>query len=165
VELYLIRHADALPLGEGGTQDDSERPLSDKGRAQSEQVGRFFEARGIVLDKLISSPYVRARETAELMLPHLPEPKPPLEASAALVPDAKPRKLAKLLRGVEAQRVGLVGHLPHIAEWAGWFIGGKKAQLDFAKAGIACIVCDEVPGKGLGVLEWLITPELFGHSA
>jgi phosphohistidine phosphatase len=161
VELYLIRHADALPLGERGTEEDGARPLSGKGEKQAEQLGRFFKRRGIKLDQLIVSPHVRARQTAELMLPHLPQPKPSLTECDGLLPNAKPRKLSKQLRSAQGELIGLVGHLPHIAIWTAWLIGGKKAQIDFAKAGIACIACGEMPSKGLGTLQWLITPEWF----
>jgi phosphohistidine phosphatase len=161
VELYLIRHADALPVGQRGIDEDSARPLSAKGEKQADQLGRFFKARGIKLDQLVASPYLRARQTAELMLPHLPQPKPALTESDGLLPGARPRKLAKHLRSLQGERIGLVGHLPHIADWAGWLIGGKKAQIDFAKAGVACILGGEMPAKGLGTLQWLITPEWF----
>ena len=47
MDLYLIRHADALALGERGNTQDSERPLSDKGYGQSKQVGAWFQRKGI----------------------------------------------------------------------------------------------------------------------
>ena len=78
------------------------------------------------------------------------------------MPSAKPRKLARYLRSKKGERVGLVGHLPHIAEWAGWVIGAKKAQLDLAEAGVAYIACGEMAGKGLGTLQWLVTPAWYG---
>jgi phosphohistidine phosphatase len=160
VDLYLIRHAEAQALGERGVTEDSERPLTPIGEQQSAAVGKMFQRRGIVLDKLISSPYVRAQQTANILLRHL-QPAPELETTDALVPNAKPRKLAKFLRSMEGERIGLVGHLPHIGEWAGWLIGAKKAQIDFAKAGVACVACGELPGKGLGTLQWLVTPKWF----
>src|SRR5262245_19123710 len=68
VDLYLIRHADALALGERGITNDEERPLSEKGEAQSDAVAKALAQRGIVLDKLYTSPLLRARQTAEIML-------------------------------------------------------------------------------------------------
>jgi phosphohistidine phosphatase len=160
VDLYLIRHADAVPLGDKA-DDDADRPLSAKGEKQAEQLGRLFKRRNLPLDQLIASPYVRAHRTAELMLRQLKDRKLSVEATEALTPGAKPRKLAKFLRSVQGDSIGLVGHMPHIANLAGWLIGDKEALIDFAKAGVACIACGEMPGKGLGTLKWLVTPEWF----
>jgi phosphohistidine phosphatase len=163
MDLYLIRHADALALGERGITEDSDRPLSTEGEQQAGLVGKMFAQRGIRLDKLVASPHVRAQQTATLLMREGPQPAPELITSNALLPNAKPRKLAKLLRSLTGDRVGLVGHLPHIAEWAGWLIGAKNAELGFAKAGVAYIACGEFPAKGLGTLEWLVTPEWFAR--
>jgi phosphohistidine phosphatase len=160
VDLYLIRHADAVPAGDK-IADDAERPLSAKGEKQAEQHGRLFKRRDLPLDELIASPLVRAQRTAELMARQLKDRKLSVETTEALAPGAKPRKLAKFLRSVKGDAIGLVGHMPHIAILAAWLIGDKEAQLDFAKAGVACIACGEMPGKGLGTLRWLVTPEWF----
>jgi len=160
VDLYLIRHAEAQALGERGITQDGDRPLTPAGEQQAAAVGKMFQRRGIQLDKLVASPYVRAQQTATILLRHL-QPAPTLETTDALLPNAKPRKLSKFLRSLEGERFGLVGHLPHIGEWAGWLIGSKKVQFDLAKAGVAYIACGELPGKGQGTLEWLVTPKWF----
>jgi phosphohistidine phosphatase len=160
MDLFLIRHADAVPLGERGITEDSDRPLSPAGEAEANKLGEMLARRRIGFDHLLVSPFVRAQQTAAFMLRHL-KPAPAMITTEALVPDAKPRKLAKVLRKLEGERFGLVGHLPHLAEWAGWLIGAKKAQLDFAKTSVASIACGEVPGKGLGVLRWLVSPDWF----
>jgi phosphohistidine phosphatase len=156
----LIRHAEAAPLGEHGVAEDGDRPLTAKGEKQAEALGKMLAARGIAFDKVLSSPFVRAVRTAELMLQRV-KSAPEVTQTDALTPNAKPRKLAKLLRATQGESIALVGHLPHIAIWAGWLIGAKKAQIDFAKSGIACVACGEMPGKGLGNLRWLVTPEWF----
>ena len=160
MELYLIRHAEAAPVGERGITDDAERPLTAKGETQAAAVGKVLQRRGIVLNKLVVSPLLRAQQTANILARHL-QPAPETITSDGLVNGAKPRKLAKLLRSLEGERFGLVGHMPQLAEWAGWLIGAKKAQLDIAKAGIAQLVCGELPGKGLGTLRLVVTPEWF----
>ena len=55
--------------------------------------------------------------------------------------------------------VAVVGHAPDLSEWAAWLIGGKKAHIDLAKAGIALIRCPEGPRKGACSLIWLVTPD------
>jgi phosphohistidine phosphatase SixA len=59
--------------------------------------------------------------------------------------------------------MALVGHQPDLGFYAGWLIGSKSAQVDLAKAGVARITCDDKPGKGRGMLIWLVTPEWFGN--
>lgn len=160
MDLYLIRHADALALGENGIETDEERPLSEKGEKQSAAMGEFFKARGIAFDRVISSPLVRARQTTEIMLKSagLSE-----EYSLAddLTPGARPKKTARHLMKVSGDRVALVGHLPHMAEFLAWMIGDKQAQIDFKKAGVARISTGDSAIRGNGVLHWLITPEWF----
>ncbi|MBI2804105.1 MAG: phosphohistidine phosphatase SixA [Planctomycetes bacterium] len=161
MELYLIRHADALALGERGVTTDEARPLSEKGETQSEAVARALAKRGVVLDRLCTSPLVRARQTAEILLRVWARPELILETCDDLAPGSKPRKLGKYLLKSAGEKLGLVGHMPDLGEFAGWLLGEKKMQIDFAKAGVAFINCADFPGKGLGDLKWLVTPEWY----
>ena len=161
MELYLIRHADALALGERGITNDEERPLSEKGETQAEAAAKALQSRGIVLDKLFTSPLARARQTAENLLRIWSKPELILETCDALAPGGKPRKLSKFLLKSGSEKMGLVGHMPHLGEFAGWLLGAKKAQIDFAKSGIALITCGDLPSKGMGELQWLVTPDWY----
>ena len=158
MDLYLIRHADALALGERGNTHDSERPLSDKGYAQSKMLGAWMQRKGITLDQVFTSPLLRAHQTAESMLGSITSA-PPLQPCPELAPGEKPKELAKVLRKWGGERAALVGHLPDLPEFAGWLIGSKRAQVDLATAGMAYIHVAEEPCKGGGVLVWLVTPE------
>jgi phosphohistidine phosphatase len=158
MDLYLIRHADALALGERGNTQDSERPLSDKGYGQSKQVGAWFQRKGIALDQIFTSPLVRAHQTAEGIAGAV-SPAPPLQLCPELAPGERPKKLAKALKRWGGERAALVGHLPDLPAFAAWLIGGKRAQIDLAKAGIAYISVADEPGKGGGSLVWLVSPE------
>ena len=160
MELYVIRHADALRVGEGGAAEDSERVLSDRGEKQAVAVGRMLQERGVRFDKLIASPYVRAQRTAELIIQQL-KPAPELLTTETLVPEAKPCDSADYLKTVKGECIGVVGHLPHVAEFTGWLIGDRKIHLGFAKAGIAHLLCGGKAEKGLATLHWLVTPEWF----
>ena len=159
MELYLIRHAEALALGERGITNDEERPLSDSGESVAEAAARALQAKGIVLDRLFTSPLLRARQTAEIFLRVWSRPELVLETCDALAPGGKPRKLSKILLRSSGEKIGLVGHQPHLGDYAAWLIGAKKAQIDIAKAGVAVLECGELPAKGLGSLRWLVTPE------
>jgi phosphohistidine phosphatase len=161
VELYLIRHADALALGERGVTEDAERPLSEKGEEQAAAAARALKKRGLQLDHLYTSPLLRARQTAEILLKTWSSSGLTLATCDALEPGTKPRKLSRFLLKQEGERIGLVGHMPHLADVAAWLIGSKKAQLDIAKAGVLYLRCGDAPGKGLAVLQWLVTPDWY----
>ena len=161
MELYLIRHAEALELGERGITTDEERPLSEKGEKQSEAAARALQARGIALDALYTSPLRRALQTAEILNRVWGETGPKLEVCDTLAPGSKLRKLSKTLLKMEAERIGLVGHMPHLGDFAAWLLGDKRMQIEIAKAGVVCFDCGEMPTKGMGVLKWMVTPEWY----
>ena len=161
MELYLIRHAEALALGERGVTNDEERPLSETGEKQADSLAKALQQRGIILDQLCTSPLLRARLTAEILLRVWSKPELILETCDELVPEGKPRKLSKYLLKRGGEKIGLVGHMPHLGNFAGWLLGDKNIQIDLAKAGVIKISCGDAPGKGLGDLRWMVTPEWY----
>jgi phosphohistidine phosphatase len=158
MDLYLIRHADALPLGEGGILEDAERPLSDVGKGQAKALAGALNKRGVHLTRVLSSPALRAKETAEHMISAWPGTGLSLETCDNLAMGFKPKKLARALEDCTDNALALVGHQPDLAEFAAWLIGSRKARLDLAKGGVACISCSNGICKGGGTLEWLVTP-------
>lgn len=157
MDLYLIRHADAVALGEG-IAGDAERPLSEQGREQARLAGKALERHGIRLDGLVTSPLLRARQTAELIREDL-SLKPEVTVCEDLAPDGKPRKVAKFLRKLKGEQIAAIGHMPQLSEMAGWLLGSRKASIDFAKASVACVECADTLTKGCGALLWLVTLE------
>jgi phosphohistidine phosphatase len=164
VDLYLIRHADALAAGDHNIARDFDRPLSEEGVRQAEGLTAGLRKRNVALDVVFTSPLVRARQTAEGMLRHWPSPAPELRTCDDLAPDGKSRKLGKLLREVGVEAVALVGHQPDLSRHAGWLIGNKKAQVEFAKGGVAYIHLPGKAHKGAGNLIWLVTPEWLNEN-
>jgi phosphohistidine phosphatase len=161
VELYLIRHADALALGERGITEDAERPLSEKGENQARAAASALRKRGVELDRLYTSPLLRAHQTADILLHVWSQSGLTVETCEELEPNSKPRKLSRFLLKQDGERVGLVGHMPHLADFTAWLIGSKKAQIEIAKSGVVCLHFGDAPGKGLAVLHWLVTPEWY----
>jgi phosphohistidine phosphatase len=162
LDLYLIRHADAAALGEGGIIDDASRPLTARGEEQARKVATGLQRHGIQLGAVVSSPLLRARQTAEGIVGELPEPQPQVRITEDLAPGGKRRKLGRFLKELGSQSVALVGHQPDLGMLAAWLIGSKKAEIDFAKAGVACIRCEVGAGRVKGSLVWLVTPEWLG---
>lgn len=158
MDLYIIRHADALALGERGVTADEERPLSDDGHKQAAQIAAGLKKRGVELELLLTSPLVRARQTAEALRDGWGEGAPPVADCPYLAPGAKKRKLLDRLREQHVEALGLVGHNPDLSELVGWLVGSKKAGFNLEKAGVACVEFEGAPGKGCGSLAWVVTP-------
>jgi phosphohistidine phosphatase len=162
MDLYLIRHAEATPLGEGGITRDSERPLTDTGKQQCVRLAQALQEHAIRLGMLLTSPLMRARQTAEALLQHWDGTAPELRVCDELAIGGKRRKLARRLGEIATDSVGVVGHQPDLSRFAAWLMGDRKIGMELAKAGVALVRCDEKPGKGTGSLIWLVTPEWFG---
>jgi len=161
VNLYLIRHAEARPLGEGDTITDDERPLTEQGEAQAKLIGAGLQKRGIHLGMILTSPLLRARQTADLIVGAWAAPTPQLEVCDGLSPGKSAKKLSRHLRTLETDSVAIVGHNPDLSGYLAWLVGSKWAQLHVSKGGVAFVVADGVR-KGLGTLQWLVTPEWLG---
>jgi phosphohistidine phosphatase len=158
MQLYLIRHADAIPLGDNGVTQDSDRPLTPEGRDQCRSLAEALAHLKVHLDKLVTSPYLRARETAEGLLDCLLEPRPDLVECEHLTPGSKRRRLSRFLRDLEGESLAIVGHNPDLSVYLAWLIGNKNAQLELAKAGVACVEFEGRIGKSAGTLTWMATP-------
>jgi phosphohistidine phosphatase len=160
MNVYLLRHAHALNIGEQGSQTDAERPLSDEGRRQTELVAGAMKGLGLKFDQVLSSPLRRSMETAQELCRHLGLPAEALMTCEQLEPGVSSKKLMKRLRSLEANEVVLIGHAPDLGEHAAWLMGSKRCHLEIVKGGLAAIRCDAPPRKGVGALTWLLTPEL-----
>lgn len=164
MNLFVIRHAEATPRGEGDIED-ADRPLTDAGRAQAQQVARALQRIGVPLAALVTSPLRRAQETAEGIRAAWTGTAPPLHLCEELAPGIRHKKLCRWLLGLGEENVGLVGHEPDLSEFIARLIGSKKAELQLAKAGVALVECKGEPVKSNGRLVWLLTPELENQLA
>jgi phosphohistidine phosphatase len=160
MDLYLIRHAEAQPRGEGGI-DDAERPLTSAGHGQCGPLASTLRQQGVRLEHIVTSPLLRARQTADDLIKELGAPASILRVCDHLSPGGKRRKLTRFLCGLRAKSVAIVGHAPDLNLYLGWLIGSRKAQVDLTKSGVACIHFEEEPAKGAGLLTWMVTPQWY----
>jgi phosphohistidine phosphatase len=160
MDVYLIRHAEALPIGELGVQSDEERPLSDLGWKQAADVARVFKKLKIHLDMIATSPLVRAHQTAQQLRTSLSLTDAQVEVRDEVAPGKTPKKLARALNGLQGNKIAVVGHMPDISDTAGWMLGEKTVSIHFSKASVAHIRFEDAVLKGGGTLMWLITPEI-----
>jgi phosphohistidine phosphatase len=157
-ELYLIRHAIAEERGPAWP-DDTKRPLTSDGMARMRKAARGLELLGIALDIVLTSPLVRARQTAEIVAAAF-DPPPQIINTEALVPGASFATLvAELGKHPRKMRIALVGHEPGIGELAARLIGSRH-PIEFKKGAVCRIDLDEIPPAGPGDLRLLLTPKV-----
>lgn len=162
LELYLVRHAVAALRGPD-YPDDTDRPLTQEGVERFRRSVAGLRELGVQLDLALTSPYVRAHETAELLCAGL-RPRPKLVVIDALAPGRKPADvIAAVARhsaaGRGASRVALVGHEPDLGELAARLLGAR-GTLEFKKGAVCRIDVDRAMPAGPGTLRWLLTPRV-----
>ena len=157
MDVYLIRHAEAIERDPASGMADEDRPLTDAGRAQAQQLARSLPGRGARIERLFVSPTVRTRQTAEPLVTAWGLAADGVIETPELVPEGKTRKLLKRIAKHPAASIGLVGHRPDLNELAAWPIGNKKVRIALDKGGVALIRVDgEELEKGSGELIWLL---------
>jgi phosphohistidine phosphatase len=162
-EIYLMRHGLASPRTGGGIHDDGKRSLTPEGKKKMERIARGLLRLGLDLDWIVTSPLVRAVETAGIVSDCL-DSKIPMDIADALRPGGSPEALfAFLAKHLHRKRVLVVGHEPDLGELAARLISaGRNAQLGFKKGGCCRIDFDEFPPRSPGRLVWWLTPRVMG---
>jgi phosphohistidine phosphatase len=157
-ELYLIRHGVAAERGEAWP-DDAKRPLTDQGVRRLREIAAGFVEIGVSFDVMLTSPLVRARQTAEIIAAGL-DPHPPIVVTEALSPGgAYAAVVDELAKQARRPRIALVGHEPGIGALAARLIGSRH-PLEFKKGAVARIDLAALPPTGAGSLHWFLTPRL-----
>jgi phosphohistidine phosphatase len=152
MELYLLRHGIAADVGPEGS-GDAGRPLTEEGIDKLKEAVRGLRRLGVRPDVLLTSPLVRARQTAEIVRRAFGLDVRPAEA---LAPGCDLARLADLLGEYRsAERVMIVGHEPDFSSLIGDLTGGSRVQLK--KAGLARVDLESVD-TGAGTLIWLLPP-------
>ena len=160
VQLYLLRHAHAGDPAKW-TGPDSARPLSDKGQGQAVRMGLFLADAGFLPDLIMSSPLVRALETARLVATPLGLP---IIVSNDLASSLDLDSLDRLLtRAGNPRRPLLVGHDPDFSMLAADLAG--VAELPVRKGTLLRIDTRRPLQAGSGVLRWLLPPDLLTNAA
>jgi phosphohistidine phosphatase len=163
LELYLIRHGLAAERGDA-YPDDTKRPLTKDGISRLRREADALENLGIVFAQIVTSPLVRATQTADVFAEFV-KPRIPVAHSDALRPEGTPDAvIADLARYAKKGSVALVGHEPNLGELAARLIGAR-APLPFKKGGMCRIDFESLPPKGLGQLRWFMSPRMLRRLA
>ena len=164
MQLYIVRHGIAIDREDSKSPPEDERYLTEEGMEKAKQVAKGVAALGISADLLVSSPYVRAMQTAEIFAGALEYAKQKISKSEGLLPGAEPgaffRELAKQK---DASSVFCFGHAPHVDELLATAVGVKHPITEMKKAGVALVELKRVSPPS-GQLIWLITPKLLRKS-
>jgi phosphohistidine phosphatase len=156
VKLYFLRHGLALDR-QDWREDDSKRPLTEEGMDRLKRTAATIAALGLELDAILTSPLVRAHQSAEILAAAL-QGKNRVLTDKRLGPGFDRNQLASILRdhpGTES--LMLVGHEPGLSTTVSEVIGGGRIEIK--KGGLACIKLIE-PHALRGELLWLIPPRL-----
>jgi phosphohistidine phosphatase len=155
VSLHLLRHADAGDP-EKWQGDDAARPLSEKGMRQAERLGEHLARVGFEPDAILSSPMVRALQTAEIVGRALGVS---VTADDRLAGSLDPGSVDGLLRDAGSpRRPVLVGHDPDFSELLAELTGAP--DLTMKKGALARVDLGDGIRPGGGVLRWLLPPDL-----
>ena len=159
MEVIFFRHGVAMDREEW-KGDDDERPLTKAGAGSTKLAAQGLRTLKVRPDVLLSSPLVRARQTAEIVQEALGA-KDKIEVIDELRPDAPPDRLFIRLRHFPDDSVVLcVGHEPHLSTTVSATISGKTAAAIAMKKAAACAVLfADQPQAGAGKLIWLIPPK------
>lgn len=154
----LFRHGIAI---DAETWDGSEenRPLTEKGKKRVRQAAAGLVVLGCKPTRLLSSPFVRAYDTARLLRTAVC-PTLKIETRDELAVGVSPEQIVAFLRSLPAEAfVICVGHEPLLGCVAGILLCGKPiAGLSLKKAGAALIHLQDGPQPGQGLLRWWLLP-------
>lgn len=164
--LYLVRHAIAEPRDDTNYPDDAERPLTSKGKRKMEEVSQGLVRLGVEFDWILSSPLVRARETAEVLAKESSYDGE-VTLTETLAPGGSINALLQMLaKRPEARSVALVGHEPDLSHLLAELVAASdSAGLGFRKGGVALVAFSKNPARGQGELVWLLTPKVLRQLA
>jgi len=160
MDLYVVRHAIAFARDPKEWPDDRDRPLTSKGRSRFNAAARGLKELAPRVEKALSSPLVRAWQTAEIL-----EEAAGWPAAArfeALEPGRTPEEVvAALAAHASAASLALVGHEPLLGELISYLLSGDGARVSFdlKKGSVTALRIDTLQ-PGSATLLWLATPRM-----
>jgi len=154
MDLILLRHGKAENFNAAG---DFSRALVEQGRQQARRAGHLLTDAGILPDIVLTSPLIRARQTADEFCHAAGIPGAIIQSwlSSGMSPE---NAIAELVAFREFRRVAIVGHEPDLSCLIEWLLGANSGSILIKKGTIACVKIQ--PPSRYGTLSYLIPPEL-----
>ena len=160
MELLIIRHAIAFPRDRHRWADDGARSLSPAGVKRSRKAASGLKELCKMPDRLLSSPLVRARQTAKILTEVAGWP--PAEVAPELKPGQTAAAVLALLGKDRSKRIAIVGHQPDLSVLltACLLKDGGALPIEMKKNAVACLSFRRRARFGSATLEWLATPRM-----
>ena len=153
--LYFVRHGKAEDAGGGS---DASRRLTKGGEAKLRDAATLWQRVNLRPDLVLTSPLVRAVQTARILAESLKVSDEPIE-DKRLAPGASWSHMAQAMAdNGSPRRVAFVGHQPDLGE-AVELLTGASTRL--RPGGVACVEFPGAPEPGAGELAWLLDPDLY----
>jgi phosphohistidine phosphatase len=162
--LYFLRHAIAVDRAEWKGAD-SQRPLTKDGVRKMRKAAKGLKHLGIAFDRILTSPYRRAYDTAQIVADAFKARKK-LKVIKALASDGNPEKLVRhlALDYLSEANLLLVGHEPYLSRLVSVLIGSSRPlSLEWKKGGLCRLDADSLQYGPCAKLEWWIPPKLLKH--
>jgi phosphohistidine phosphatase len=153
--LYLIRHGIAIDRTDPKSPPEAERQLTAKGVQKTRAAALGLNEMGAKPDVFISSPYVRAVQTAEIFAEALGFSPEKIRMSDALKPAANPAEIVKEISRIRAKEIACFGHAPHLDLTIAHLTGARGVFTELKKAGAVCL--EHAATHGPWTLHWLVT--------
>ena len=160
MELYILRHAIAEPKDATNAREDSQRELTPEGKRKMRRMAKGMKALNLAFDLVLSSPFLRARQTAEIVVETF-KFKPGVELLPALAAGEDARDLISQLNKKQAARKSLllVGHEPDLSRLIGLLLAGDPTlSIVLKKGGLCKLSAAALKFDRCATLEWLLTP-------
>lgn len=155
--LILFRHGIAIDREDPESPAEEDRFLTERGIERTEAAARGLARLGLHPDRIMTSPWLRARQTAEIAASELGFAHESIEVTDALLPFAPVSAILDECSVPAAREVLVAGHAPHLDEVIDELLGIQGAGTRLKKAGAAAIEFTEA-GHGSGHLEWMLPP-------
>ena len=164
--LYFLRHAIALDRTEWH-QKDSDRPLTSEGVRKMRKNARGMKQMGLSFDWILTSPYRRAYDTAQVVAETFKARKK-LRILKSLASDGSPERLVRhlALDYLTGEDLLLVGHEPYLSQLVSVLVGAKgRLDLDLKKGGLCKLTAAALTYGRCATLEWWIPPKVLRQLA
>jgi len=162
MELYIVRHGDALDREDPAVTSDEMRPLTERGRAEVGTMAALMGRLGIKPELVLTSPLVRARQTAEIITDALGPKGGPTVSDELVYGGSMAAVLNDILAHGRPAQVVLAGHMPSVGEMIGWLAWNQPDCVVAMRTAAVCRVDlpDDAPLPGRGDLRWVIPPRI-----
>jgi phosphohistidine phosphatase len=156
--LYLVRHGIAIDRTDPKAPAEAERQLTAKGVQKTRSAALGFAELGAKPEVFISSPYVRAVQTAEIFAEALGYSPSKIRMSDALKPAANPAEILKEIERIRVKEIACFGHAPHLDSTIAQLAGARGVFTELKKAGVVCL--EHAATHGRWSLRWLVTAKI-----